>query len=76
MQFESLSDGPSFEQSIDILAKRGDFGPLASTDEAVRALTSSLASPYVDERMLADGRILKCRRDEAPLARLIASVRT
>lgn len=67
----SLSNGRPFTEFISIMAERGDFGPPASTDEAVRALTTDLDSPHVDERMLADGRVLECRRDPLPDGGLI-----
>jgi PAS domain S-box-containing protein len=69
----ALSDKPSFEQFVGILAERGDFGSSASADNAVRALTSALDQPHTDERMLADGRILQCRRDPLPAGGLIVT---
>ena len=67
-----LPTRPTFEQFIGVMAERGDFGPAsASLDAAVRALTTSLDSPCVDERMLPDGRILECRRDPLPDGGLI-----
>ncbi|MPZ40481.1 MAG: SpoIIE family protein phosphatase [Rhizobiales bacterium] len=68
----SLSDGPSFERFINAMAERGDFGPpSASTEAAIRTLITGLERPCVDERMLADGRVLECRRDPLPDGGLI-----
>lgn len=67
-----LSDAPTVGQFIGFLAERGHFGPsFRGLDSAVDALTDSDGAPYVDERMLPDGRILECRRDRLPDGGLI-----
>jgi len=59
----ALSSTLTLRDFAAILAERGDFGTEpARIDVAVRELTTAVDQPYVSERMLADGRILECRR--------------
>jgi PAS domain S-box-containing protein len=68
----SLAERPTFQAFINVMAERGDFGPRSpSADAAIRALTSDIGVPCIDERMLADGRVLECRRDPLPDGGLI-----
>jgi signal transduction histidine kinase len=56
----------TYEEYLQFLAERGDFGAGVATVEQIEALVTSTGQPYGYERTRPDGRVIEIRRNPVP----------
>ena len=61
-----LNQHRTYEDYLDFLAERGDFGADADTAEQIAELVASTGQPYGYERTRPDGRVIEIRRNPVP----------